>query len=130
MVKASDWKLKAPDSIPGARRHRQDGRTAGARRLEIWILPHPEMEVFDSFENRKCDNCPTVKKIWDEIEKCLRVYYHPMAEQFMWVPGSGSWVFGEIGGLRKMSDGGRKLSIFKNVWEYFCQVGAVQISIF
>ena len=48
----------------------------------------------------------------------------------MWVPGSGSWVFGEIGGLREMSGGGRKMSIFKHVWEYFCQVGAVQISIF
>ena len=48
----------------------------------------------------------------------------------MWVPGSGSWVFVEIEGLRKMLGGDRKMSIFKNVWEYFCQVGAVQISIF
>ena len=47
----------------------------------------------------------------------------------MWVPGSGSWVFGEIGGLRKMSGGDREMLIFKYVWEYFCQVGAVQMSI-
>ena len=85
------------------------------------------MEVFDSLGDGKCDNCTPVEEMWGEIEKCL--YYHPMAEQFMWVPASGSWVFVEIGGLRKMSGGGRKISIFKNVWDYFCQVGAVQISI-
>ena len=85
------------------------------------------MEVLGSFGDGEWDNCPEVKKIWGEIEKCL--YYHPMAEQFMWVPGSGSWVFVEIGGLRQMLGGDRQMSIFKNVWEYFCQVGTVQISI-
>ena len=85
------------------------------------------MEVFDSFGDGKCDNCTPVEKKWGEIETCL--YYHYVPEQIMWVPGSESWLFVEIEGLRKMSCGGRQMSNFKNVWEYFCQVGAVQISI-
>ena len=53
-----------------------------------------------------------------------------MAEQIMWVPAPESRLFGESQDFRKMSGGGRQMSIFKHVWEYFCQVGAVQISIF
>ena len=114
MVKASDWEAE------GTRfnsRRAQDGRTARARRPEIWILPHPEMQVLGSFGDGEWDNCPKVKKIWGEIEKCL--YYHPMAEQFMWVLGSGSWVFVEIEGLRKMSGGGSKNVDFQKCLEVF-----------
>ena len=53
-----------------------------------------------------------------------------MPEQIMWVQPPKTLLFVEIEGFWERSGGGRKIKIFKNAWEYFSQVGAVQISIF
>ena len=117
MVKASDWEAE------GTRFN-----SWCAQGPEIWILPHPEMEVLGSFGDGEWDSWSKVKKIWGEIEKCL--YYHYVAEQIMWVPGSGSWVFGEIGGLRKCWVGVEKCRFLKMPGSIFARSGQSRLAFF